>query len=242
MTLQSSGQMNFTDIQTEFGGTNPISLDEYYSAASGLPSSGQISMNQFYGKSAGWERTLTVGHVNDLGFAGSIATNMTGFCTRDWTVNGQRFIPPTPQGSFSANNTFINGSAIINMMFKVDYEIKATAEASFNLTIAGNHSNSDSTWRQITMDGLSSQSLVLNRSSMAFIGEEFPVAGGYPPIPYATTWKLSLTSGTDMTYLSSMFRTTSTATANNSLGIGRIPVNMVSNWTLGRQITVKAYN
>lgn len=64
MTLQSSGQMTFTDIQTEFGGSNPISLDEYYGAASGIPSSGQISMNQFYGKSGTYSLTLTVGHDN----------------------------------------------------------------------------------------------------------------------------------------------------------------------------------
>ena len=62
MTLQSSGQMTFTDIQTEFGGSNPISLDEYYGAASGIPSSGQISMNQFYGKSGTYSLTLTVGY------------------------------------------------------------------------------------------------------------------------------------------------------------------------------------
>jgi hypothetical protein len=51
MPLQSSGAISLSQIQTEFGGSNPISLSEYYNAASGIPASGTISMNQFYGKS-----------------------------------------------------------------------------------------------------------------------------------------------------------------------------------------------
>lgn len=61
MPLQSSGPISFANIQTEFGGTNPIGINEYYlngssgyvsgSGAVGIPTSGQISINQFYGKS-----------------------------------------------------------------------------------------------------------------------------------------------------------------------------------------------
>ena len=51
MTLQSSGPISLLDVQTEFGGTNPIGIDEYYGAATGVPSSGTISLNDFYGKS-----------------------------------------------------------------------------------------------------------------------------------------------------------------------------------------------
>lgn len=52
MTLQSSGAISLANIQTEFGGSNPISLSEYYGAASGVPTSGTISLSDFYGKSA----------------------------------------------------------------------------------------------------------------------------------------------------------------------------------------------
>ena len=63
MTIPASGPVTFTDIQTEFGGTNPIALNEYY-AGGGLvpagttgtygavPSSGQISVQNFYGTTA----------------------------------------------------------------------------------------------------------------------------------------------------------------------------------------------
>ena len=53
MALPSSGPLSLSQIQTEFGGTNPISLSEYYGAASGIPASGTISINNFYGASAG---------------------------------------------------------------------------------------------------------------------------------------------------------------------------------------------
>ena len=49
MALQSSGKITLKDIQGEFGGTAPHTLKEYYAAASGIPSSGTISIKDFYG-------------------------------------------------------------------------------------------------------------------------------------------------------------------------------------------------
>ena len=49
MALQTSGAISLQQIQNEFGGSHPISLSEYYSAASGIPASGQISISNFYG-------------------------------------------------------------------------------------------------------------------------------------------------------------------------------------------------
>ena len=63
MTLQSSGPISLANIQTEFGGSNPISLNEYYAGGlyvpagtsgvnGAIPSSGQISFANFYGTSS----------------------------------------------------------------------------------------------------------------------------------------------------------------------------------------------
>ena len=52
MALQSSGSISLANIQTEFGGSHPISLSEYYGASSGIPGSGQIAISQFYGASS----------------------------------------------------------------------------------------------------------------------------------------------------------------------------------------------
>lgn len=62
MTLPSSGPLTLADIQTEFGGSNPISLSEYYAGGAyvpagttgtygAVPSSGTISIQNFYGTS-----------------------------------------------------------------------------------------------------------------------------------------------------------------------------------------------
>lgn len=61
MTLQASGTISLNDIQTEFGGASPISLNEYYRGGglvpntaqnAAIPTSGAISLSQFYGTSA----------------------------------------------------------------------------------------------------------------------------------------------------------------------------------------------
>lgn len=64
MTIPATGPVSLTDLQTEFGGTNPISLSEYYQdGASGyvtstnytpagqVPTSGPISLSNFRGVS-----------------------------------------------------------------------------------------------------------------------------------------------------------------------------------------------
>jgi len=52
MTLPSSGAISLNSVAGEFGGSTPHSLSEYYGAASGVPSSGAISLSDFYGKSS----------------------------------------------------------------------------------------------------------------------------------------------------------------------------------------------
>ena len=58
MALPSSGVLTLDDIQTEFGGTNPIDLSDYYRGGglvpdsagnSSIPTSGAISVSDFYG-------------------------------------------------------------------------------------------------------------------------------------------------------------------------------------------------
>ena len=77
MPLQSSGAISLNDVQNEFGGSNPIGMDEYYGADSGIPSSGTISLNHFYGASAGsWEIIM---HTDGYKGAGNNLGNSTRF-------------------------------------------------------------------------------------------------------------------------------------------------------------------
>jgi hypothetical protein len=51
MALQTSGAISLANIQTEFGGANPISISEYYGVGT-VPASGTISLSHFYGQTA----------------------------------------------------------------------------------------------------------------------------------------------------------------------------------------------
>ena len=62
MALQTSGAISFANLQTELGGSNPITMGEY--AAFRVSGSGNtISMNQFYGASSSLDSIdVTVGY------------------------------------------------------------------------------------------------------------------------------------------------------------------------------------
>jgi len=92
MAIASSGAISFSDIQTEFGGTNPIGLGEYYAngglvpaSTSGtygaVPSSGAISVQNFYGTTAVVPPD-TIGQAYGGGYyAGKISTSGNGVAT-----------------------------------------------------------------------------------------------------------------------------------------------------------------
>lgn len=62
MALQTSGAISFANLQSEFGGSHPITMGEYASfRVSG--SGNTISMNQFYGAQSALDtQTVTVGY------------------------------------------------------------------------------------------------------------------------------------------------------------------------------------
>jgi hypothetical protein len=53
MALQTSGPIYLSQIQTEFGGSNPIYLNEYYGKDT-VPASGPITLGDFYGTSSAY--------------------------------------------------------------------------------------------------------------------------------------------------------------------------------------------
>jgi len=52
MALQTSGAISLLDVQNEWSGATPISITEYYGVDDGVPGSGTISLDDFYGTSA----------------------------------------------------------------------------------------------------------------------------------------------------------------------------------------------
>lgn len=80
MTIQSSGPIKLQDIEDEFGGSNPTSITEYYGVASGVPTSGNIGLTDFYGTSKPAALTFNVQQIvaSDYITAGGTLTIPTG--------------------------------------------------------------------------------------------------------------------------------------------------------------------
>jgi hypothetical protein len=93
MAIPLTGPISLTDIQTEFGGTNPISLSEYYKGgayvlttdyAPNVPTSGTISLSDFYGARKTTLTTVTYSTLGDNIFiapatiVGNLVVTMTG--------------------------------------------------------------------------------------------------------------------------------------------------------------------
>jgi hypothetical protein len=68
MVIPSSGALSFDNVQTEFGGSNPISLTEYYGLENGVPTSGTISLSNFRGKRRKG-KLAAIGHIRDASIA-----------------------------------------------------------------------------------------------------------------------------------------------------------------------------
>lgn len=124
MTLPSSGALTLADIQGEFGGSNPISLSEYY-AGGGLvpagttgtygavPSSGTISVANFYGTSnqlpLRWGDTGSTYHAPIAVYGGTYGTEQA---TITATTGGAfNFFVPTDAGGDGFYTSFVAGGS-----------------------------------------------------------------------------------------------------------------------------------
>jgi len=133
MALPTSGALSLSDIQTEFGGSNPISLSEYYagglyvpSGTSGtngaVPTSGAISLSNFYGTSALFAFNITSNTTNANLRALALAAGWDGSTFVICTINsgvvisgntaGNSTAAMTIDGSFPTGVTLINNGQI----------------------------------------------------------------------------------------------------------------------------------
>ena len=206
MTLPSSGALSLSQIQSEFGGSNPINLSEYYRGGSlvpahgnttGIPSSGQISVSQFYGKS----NTAPI----DNAFSGTIgqtspAPNKYGVVRRGASRSNSPVLftnTPSTYGSFS-DNTFTNPAGTVTLtidQFWFQTDTLNPNGRSLTFSLVGNYTGQ--TWAQatgrtgVTVAGIT-QSLT---TSIDFLGNAstptFSVMGS---ISYITAGNNSTTS------------------------------------------------
>lgn len=131
MALPSSGPLTMADIQTEFGGSNPISLSEYYAGGAyvpagtsgtygAVPSSGTISIRNFYGTS---NVTINFNNVNVYSGTNGIAAEAgyqiqsNGYDYKNandvYTQNQQWITPTSAASNYEVYATLDSGSLSI---------------------------------------------------------------------------------------------------------------------------------
>ena len=126
MPLPASGPISLNDIQTEFGGSNPISISEYYrggglvpnvSQNNNIPTSGTISFNNFYGGTQVFILASPASPVTSTydiraqalaaGWNGSSRVQFTNNATMQ---RGMLMVGPFPGGITVVNNAQITGA------------------------------------------------------------------------------------------------------------------------------------
>ena len=163
MALQSSGQIKLSEIAAEFGGSAPHALSEYYGAASGVPSSGEIQLAaDFYGTSASLSLSTTIACGRQelkvaVGNDGFISSSGRTVVTTNDNVNGTT----TTIGSIG-NNNITNGGIVESfyehfnvggLTYKFEMSTASTAwttitipAATFNRTDASTSDNQLFIW------------------------------------------------------------------------------------------------
>lgn len=142
MTLPSSGPLSLSDIQGEFGGSNPISLSEYYAGGAyvpagtsgtygAVPTGGAISIRNFYGTS----KIITETHTLVPGTTYSKYSVSRGFI--DGIIGT---ISPTTFG-------FLSNAPITQL----DYNSFSFGVDTVSFSIVGNFSNSG--WTSVSVNG-----------------------------------------------------------------------------------------
>lgn len=150
MALPSTGELALTDIQTEFGGSNPIGLSEYYAGGlyvpsgttgdgGAIPTTGEITIGDFYGSQAGITITVTEGTTTSLnaasntvpsygfGLAGEyINTSESGF-----TPTGTVPLYPQSMGNRTPNTAGFGGIRGLN------WSAQKYAQPRFYLVVNG---------------------------------------------------------------------------------------------------------
>lgn len=120
MPLPSSGPISFSDIQSQFGGTNPISLSEYYRGGgfvtntgvnNSIPTSGAISVGNFYNTYGRVPISITISAntTNYDAYASRTGGYVPGVSDLTYTINSDVVVGATSTGTiaFTINSSFL---------------------------------------------------------------------------------------------------------------------------------------
>jgi len=143
VTLQTSGAISLSQIQTEFGGANPIAMSEYYAGGANVPSStsgvngavpasGTISMSKFFGTSDvsfSPNGGTSAGTAVALSNTGNLYASVTITCNQSATWNWSNY------AGFGGSVSVANGGSSTSITFSISTtEFGGTKNASYTVS------------------------------------------------------------------------------------------------------------
>ena len=139
MTLPASGTISINSLVGEYGGSAPHSMNEYYrggslvpnhSNTSGIPTSGTIQLDDFYGTSA----SSPTDNQITLSLNGTYAVPGSKFNDVQYGVN------PGFMGSFT-DNSFTNSTGSSTHTMMAIYQQIGSVTANSYVRVSGNYNN-----------------------------------------------------------------------------------------------------
>lgn len=165
MTLPSSGTITHAMIQAEFGGSNPIGLNEYYGVATGVPTSGTITNADFYGTSA----APTVFTLN----GGTYSSNGVTYIGYG-RANKFAFLHPESGTNFSVNVGSVSQYVgVVGSYDLLGLMATSNSSGSYIIITVSNPYGSNPNWTRMGIgnSGASTNTFsVLNRSDFDYYG------------------------------------------------------------------------
>ena len=125
MAIPASGPISLITIQTEFGGSAPTSLNEYYAGGAyvpagtsgtygAVPSSGEISLRNFYGTSNGPPVPVSYANLNLRAYALANGWDGVSAYTATFGANVTIYSTSTSVPALTIDGSWPNGVTVIN--------------------------------------------------------------------------------------------------------------------------------
>ena len=230
MAIPSSGPISLDDLQTEFGGINPISITEYYRGGayvannatnSGVPLSGAISLGDFYGAAASQSRTTTTTWNTTTSWIDYYTTSWGGSYTTSWgtsrNTNTTKNRSTSRSTTTSWNTTETTGPFYNNQQF---WQVQAYYQAY-----------GGATWADIYWNGIIGQNLSAGITSYTSGGYTY-YRGSTAATGYITDQQFTL--GTYANYYVSRTHSTSTSRNTTTSWTTSWSASTTTSWTTSR--------
>lgn len=181
MALQTSGAISLNNVQSEFGGSNPIGINEYYAADPlRLPASGTVDLEDFYGTSVRTTRIVCSANNDSYARYGYSKSNGYFFYVSESGQSGTAF------GS-STRTSYLNAGTLACVVGEDDVYADAVV-----VGFQGSNSNSGFTSIDFYSDtGAGAPSLSTKTTLLRSGATQYTALPGTSPTTYAWRWAYS---------------------------------------------------